>query len=243
MKKFLIFTTLVSAAFLSQGCGKHSDTAAAPLIVPPACTTSGCYNGAISAGGQTNSAFYNQCMAKSGSGMGYSYNPLNGYCSGPIATGSWTTSDPSNMVINADTGSGGVTVPITIDSNDRLYLSAGGHYSSGSDSCGHSVTSDGSFDADVSVLGNTNSGIRMNDGKVAGLYYAFDGSSGLSSPQLIPKQMNLNSSYNSYSQVSVPAGASQIILGYNSSSVHCGQIILYYEIVRCVDQYGNAQSC
>jgi hypothetical protein len=245
-KKFLVYSALMGGAFFMQACGKGSSSAvqlpATVVVTPPIGSTTysnsgafseACPNGYGATTVNTPSGEVSVCRIESN----YLYLDEGAQLMNLSGTG-------SNVV-----ASGGLNSGIVVDAGDEINVWSVGHYSkSGQSGCsGSGVGSNG----DTSSVGNTKPQLFYNS-LSAGLWFAFEDESGnYEVPTAANVQCTTTSCMYSESpqQISIPGSSAgstntlNLTMGYNNSSLQCGDMGLYYQIIRCVDVNGLTYPC
>jgi hypothetical protein len=249
-RKILVYSALMGAAFFTQACGSSAPPAVnfqtGGTAYPIGTTT---YPG--NAG-----AFSDACPSGYGATTVNTPNGAVEVCK--VILGPYSVNTQAQIMSISGSGSnivasGGVNSSVVVDAGDEIEIWSFGHYSiPGQSGCsGSGVTSNG----DTSAIGNNGtqfypSGSSNSDG----LWYAFQDVNGNYDNSFAANaqctSVNCVNSSQSGQVISVPGGTTagssstyNLIMGYNNSSIQCGNMGMYYEILRCVDENGLTYPC
>jgi hypothetical protein len=230
---------IVAAGFLAQACGSSSGNVSAvtatvaPTVSLPGTVTTG-----------SPSQVYSSCSYYGGQTTTVTSNGTNvQVCRYEAAAGQFDIG-ATEMNISGSNVSGGTITGLELDAGDKLEVIATGHYSP---SGGYCDSDEGG--GDISVLGNSDGKdvtINPTNGDNVGLWFAFEGSSGqYSSPINATVQYNGNSNQAGQSiPVPTTSTTSTLVMGYNwTGTIGCGDMGIYYAIIRCADANGNTYTC
>jgi hypothetical protein len=238
---FVMTSALIAASFLAQACGSSNNNVS-PVTATESSGTTTCTTNCGTTG--TPGQVYSECAAYGGSlsnvtSGGTNVSVCRYYPYGTAAQPQYFDTAAQLMDVYSGTASGGLETNLQLYQGDKFYVVSTGHYSPGTGVC-----DSGNGYGDISVLGNSNGKDPSTyNGESVGLWYSFVNSNNVySTPVTATTQYGSSSNYQSFN---VPMGTvtNTLVMGYNNSSVNCGDMGAYFYVLRCADANGNTYTC
>jgi hypothetical protein len=231
----VLFASTVILALLFQGCGGGSNNTVSNIPSNSGCTTGvncvgpNVYPDPLTQFIADRSAEYQQCVAPNFNlvpGLSIrarSWRVNNGM---PICkiTMSGTLQRAQVAAMGPDGMSGGLNTGIQLYPSDQIQISADGHYSTYNDGCNLPGDRHHDFGRDHSREWTSDPG-----------YLVLVDANGNRSSFI---RLNHN-----HARIMAPPVPAQIYVGYNASSLSCGDIAIKFRITRCMDANLNTYPC